>query len=260
MDIYREMAEKSESGQVFVLATIVAITGSSPRDVGAKMLVYPDGSISGTIGGGNFEKTVIEDCLELLTGDSLHVLKKYRFTEDGPEATGMYCGGEADVFLEVNTRPKRLVIFGGGHVGREVAKLAAGMNFRITVVDDRREILDEYRPPVETVLTDPEFTNNFPALDADSFVVIVTHGHKGDQAVLAKVVKEKYAYVGMIGSKAKIAKIYSALQAAGMDKALFDRVQAPIGLNIGAEGPYEIAVSIIAEIIAEMAKISGKLK
>jgi xanthine dehydrogenase accessory factor len=260
MDIYREMAEKKESGQVFVLATIVAITGSSPRDVGAKMLVFPDGSISGTIGGGKFEKTVIEDSLELLKGDLLHILKKYRFTENGPEATGMYCGGEAEVFLEVSAQPKRLVVFGGGHVGREIAKLAAGLSFRITIVDDRQEILDDYRPPVETILTDPDFNDNFPSLDENCFVVIVTHGHAGDQSVLAKVLKEKCAYVGMIGSKAKIAKIYSSLQESGMDKALFDRVQAPIGLHIGAEGPYEIAVSIIAEIIAEKSKISGRLK
>jgi xanthine dehydrogenase accessory factor len=197
------MNGKIAAGEPFVLATIVRTVGSSPRQVGAKMLVFPDGSISGTIGGGIFEKLVIDDCLGMLKEGRNHLLKNYRFTEEGPEATGMHCGGEAEVFMEANGNLDRLVIFGGGHVGRDLVRVASGLNFRITVMDDRPEILKQYKPPLETVLTDPDYNENFPKIDSNCYVVIVTHGHKCDQSVLGKVVDRDPAYIGMIGSKAK---------------------------------------------------------
>jgi xanthine dehydrogenase accessory factor len=254
MDLFKEIVEKREAGQTFVLATIIKTAGSSPRDVGAKMMVYPDGSITGTIGGGTFEKLVIEDCLNLLKTDEQHTLKKYTFSEKGPDATGMYCGGEAEVFLEVSARPERLIIFGGGHIGRELVRFAQGMNFWTTVVDDRKDVVDELSPEVETVLSDAQFGNGLPEVDANSYVVIVTHGHKGDHAILEKLPIQKCAYVGMIGSKAKVARMMKELNESGVDKADLEKIHAPIGLDIGAEGPFEIAVSIMAEIIAAKRK------
>ncbi len=259
MDILQEIAERKAAGEPFVLAMIVRTTGSSPRQPGARMLVFPDGSIAGTIGGGYFEKLVIDDSRELFTGDKKHLLKSYRFEKEGPEATGMSCGGQAEVFMECISRPERLIIFGGGHIGYDLARLSIPMNFAITVVDDRQEMLDRFQPPVTTILTDSGFVENFPPLDTSSHVVIVTHGHQGDLAVLSQVVKQECAYIGMIGSQAKIAQIYSSLEKDGIERALFEKVHAPIGLDIGGEGPYEIALSIIAEIIAIRKKTSTKV-
>ena len=250
MSIFEEICDKQKAGKPFVLATIVRTAGASPRVAGAKMLVYPDGKISGTIGGGNFEKLVIDDCLHLLETGADQSMKKYGLSTATDNATGMSCGGEAEVFMEVSSRPKKLLIFGGGHVCQALVKLAIDSDFLITVIDDRTDILSQYRPPVLILQTDSDYRENFPSLDGDSYVVIVTRSHMHDQPVLAQVVKENCAYIGMIGSRAKIAKVFSSLEEAGVDRAVLERVHAPIGLNIKGEGPYEIAVSILAELIA----------
>lgn len=281
MDIFKEMTEKRETGHVFALATMVRTRGSSPRDVGAKMLVFPDGSISGTIGGGNFEKMVIDDCLGLFrAGDqlerngqvgegaqpgreektrgdlqlgrtrSLTLFKTYQFSRSGPDATGMCCGGEADVFMELFTPPERLIVFGGGHIARDLVRIAAGLDFRITIIDDRQEIIDQYAKPVETILTNSEYEANLPALDEDCYVVMVTRNHAVDRRILARVIRENVAYLGMIGSKTKISETIAFLKAHGIEESLLGKVHTPIGLDIGAEGPYEIALSIAAQLIA----------
>ncbi len=250
MDIFEEICGKQKAGQSFVLSTVVRTAGATPRAPGAKMLVYPDGKISGTIGGGTFEKLVIDDCLGLLGSGGDHLLKTYSFSQTGEGATGMSCGGEAEVFMEVYTRPKKLIVFGGGHICRELVRLALGSDFLITVVDDRPDILSGYNRPVTVLKTDSTYHENFPSLDTDCYVVIVTRSHKYDLPVLAQVIREDCAYVGMIGSKAKIARVFSSLEESGVDRTLLKRVHAPIGLDIRGEGPYEIAVSILAELIA----------
>jgi xanthine dehydrogenase accessory factor len=261
MDILKEIAEKRESGHTFVLATMVRTQGSAPRDVGAKMLVFPDGSISGTIGGGNFEKMVIDDCLGLFKvsdqagrGDTPTLLKTYRFSRSGPEATGMCCGGEADVFMELFSPPERLIVFGGGHIARDLVKIAAGLDFRITIIDDRQDILNQYLKPIETILTDSEYEENLPPLDENCYVVIVTRSHVVDRRVLARVIRENVAYLGMIGSRTKVSETVAFLKAYGIEESLLSKVHTPIGLDIGAEGPYEIALSITAELIAARRK------
>jgi xanthine dehydrogenase accessory factor len=276
VDIHSETAQHHAAGRVFVAAVVVRTSGSSPRDAGARMLVFPDGTISGTVGGGAFEKMVIDDCVSLFGGKQRHLLKTYRFAAAGPGSTGMACGGEAEVFMELFARPDRLVIFGGGHIGRDLVKIAEGLDFRVTVVDDREEILAQYAAAggtagvggsgsgrgvwsgpgavVETVLTDPEYRTGLPVLDESCYVVIVTRGHNCDRAVLAQVIGKDVAYLGMIGSKTKIAETWSLLKAAGVDESLFGKVRTPIGLDIGAEGPYEIAVAIAAELVATRRK------
>jgi xanthine dehydrogenase accessory factor len=262
MDIFKEIAEKREAGHTFVLATMVRSRGSSPRDVGAKMLVFPDGAIFGTIGGGNFEKMVIEDCLGLFKGGdhagrtgSRTLFKTYRFSRSGPDATGMCCGGEADIFMELFAPPERLVIFGGGHIARDLVKIAASLDFRITIIDDRQEILSQYQRPIETILTDSEYEDHLPALNENCYVVIVTRSHIVDRRVLARVIRENVAYLGMIGSRTKVSDTIAFLKAHGIEDSLLDKVHTPIGLDIGAEGPYEIAISIAAELIAARRKI-----
>ena len=214
------------------------------------MLVFHDGKISGTIGGGTFEKMVIVDCLQMLETGVNHQLKRYAFSQMGKDATGMSCGGEGQVFMEVSARPKRLVIFGGGHVCKELVRLAAGSDFSIYVIDDRPDVLSAYREPVTTLTAGSDYRENFPPLDRDCYVVIVTRSHKYDELVLAQVLKEDCAYIGMIGSKAKIRKIFASLEKSGVDPARLEQVHAPIGLNIKGEGPYEIAISILAELIS----------
>lgn len=250
MDIFEEIHDRRKAGRLFALATIVRTAGATPRAPGAKMLVYPDGKISGTIGGGNFEKLVIDDCLGLMESGGRHLLKKYSFSKCGAYATGMSCGGEAEVFMEVNARPKRLIIFGGGHIARELVEIAGGSDFAVTVVDDRPDILSQYDRPTAVVQTDPEYRDSFPALDGDCYVVIVTRSHTLDLSILERVVNDGCRYIGMIGSKAKVANVLSSLEKSGVDPELLKRIYAPIGLNIKGEGPYEIAVSIMAELIA----------
>ncbi len=249
-DIYAEIYRATAEGRPFVVATLVKSVGSTPRVSGAKMLVYLDGSIFGTIGGGLFEKLVIEDSIGLMAKGATTHLKDYHLKETGPEAIGMCCGGQAEVFFEVFAVPDRLIIFGGGHIGRDLVKVASGLNFKIVVVDERPDILAQYAAPVETRLTDPDYQTNYPPIDEQTYVVIVTHGHKCDKEVLARVAGLGCAYVGMIGSKAKIAKTFKRLEEEGIEKLHLDKVRAPIGLEIGAEGPYEIAVAIAAELVA----------
>lgn len=248
-NIFDEISRISASDESFVLATIVRTEGSSPREAGAKMLIFPNGTIQGTIGGGKFEKMVIDDSLELFKRGEKCLLKTYKFTEGGPESTGMGCGGEALVFLERNSTSDKLFLFGGGHIGTSLAKIVVGLNFRITVIDDRQEMLDKFQAPVETVLTDSGYEENFPKIDIQSYVVIVTRNHVSDMAILEKAMKEDCAYIGMIGSKNKVKKIFSALKEKGIDEKRLEIVHAPIGLDIGAEGPEEIAISIAAELI-----------
>jgi xanthine dehydrogenase accessory factor len=249
-DIFTEIADNKSSGKAFVLATMVEAAGHTPRDPGAKMLVYPDGTISGTIGGGNFEKLVIDDCLQMFAGSQSYLLKHYLFEETGQDSTSMICGGEARVFMELFARQENLVIFGGGHVCNALVTVAKGLDFKITVVDNRQEILNNYNPPVATIYTDESYSENYPSLNNNSYIVIVTQGHRYDKEILGRVIKCECAYIGMIGSKRKVAQTYASLQKEGIDKELLAKVHSPIGLSIGAEGPYEIAIAIAAEIIS----------
>lgn len=250
MDIYREIVENINSGKVFVLASIVNSSGSTPRKTGAKMIVYPNGTISGTLGGGYFEKAVIEDCLKLIESQTLNSLKKYSFSQFGENATGMCCGGNVEVFMEVHTKPNRLIIFGGGHIGKELVKLAAGSDFNITVVDDRKEIIESFKDIVDTKLAGIDYEANLPDLDENCFVVIVSRSHQTDRVIVQSIINDNYRYLGLIGSKAKTDKMFSHLKETGIDKKSLDKIHTPIGLDINAEGPYEIAVSILGEIIA----------
>ena len=211
-NIFKEIVRNISEGSAFVLATIIQTAGSSPRQAGAKMLVYPDGSIFGTIGGGNFEKLVIEDCLGLFNGNDTDLLKKYSFSREGEDATGMCCGGEAKVFMEKHGRSGKLIIFGGGHIGRDLVSICRNLDFSITVVDDRKDILDNYDSGVRTILTDESYGDNFPALDNNCYVVIVTRSHDCDRIILEKVLRHDCSYVGMIGSQRKVSSVFQSIR------------------------------------------------
>ncbi len=250
MNIFDLAGQHIREHRRFVLATVIKTTGSTPRHVGAKMIIYPDGSSCGTIGGGTFERMVIDDANHLFTSTTKAVVKHYSFSREGADSTGMCCGGNVDLFLELHTGMKKLVLFGGGHVGSAIAKLAVESDFSVTVVDDRSDILSQLPESVEKIQTDQEYEMNVPEINEHTYIVIVTRSHPIDYQLLKKYARCRLKYLGMIGSKAKVAKMFKALQEEGVEKAMLDNIHAPIGININAEGPFEIALSIMGQLIA----------
>lgn len=248
-----KLSEHLRAGQPVAVATIVWARGSTPRKPGTRMLIRGDGAIDFTLGGGPFEALVIEDAKEALrTGESS--LKAYRFLPVGENATGMTCGGEVEVFLEVHVRPERVVIFGGGHVALPLARLAKATGFRVAVVDDRKEFASAERFPDvdEVVLADGGYVRADVPLEPDDHVVIVTRCHQTDEACLRRVLDDdrEPSSVGVVASRRKGRVLLAKLLQDGYSRERLEKVRTPIGLDIGAETPEEIAVSIVGEILA----------
>jgi len=251
--LWEQVATECKARRALVAATVVRDAGSVPRHAGAKMLVFPDGRTSGTVGGGIFEQLVVRDALAALSAGQ-SVTKSYSFNPKGTaqDAFGAVCGGRAEVFMEVILPPDRLLIVGGGHCGRALAQAASLLDFSIVVADDREEYsrpLDYAFAGVEAVMHLPPDFRGLPAADAHTYVALVSKGFPTDEAALRRVIDSPAAYVGMIGSLKKRDTVFNRLRADGVDEALLDRVHAPIGLEIGSDTPAEIAVSILAEII-----------
>lgn len=251
IDIHRKFLDLTESGRRVAMATIVEARGSTPQRVGGRILVAEDGETWFTIGGGAFEALVIDDARAcLLEGRS--AVKSYSLHESGEEALGMACGGRATVFIDVPEEPPALHIYGAGHVGRVLARLAMEVGFRPTVVDDRPAQLDPSAFPPGTLLvaTDRTFRMGCPVPTADGYVVLVTRCHETDQAALEGLVGVPWRYLGMIGSRRKVRVVLDRLREKGVDESILARVHAPIGVPIGSHRPAEVAVSILAELIA----------
>ena len=249
-DIYQEIVRLKAEGEEAALVTIVSATGSTPREEGAKMLVKPDGSILGTIGGGSLEAQVIAEAVKVIKQGKPKRLHMSLTAQEAEEA-GMICGGDLEVFIEPVLTPPTLYIFGGGHIALALTKMGKLVGFKIAVIDDRADFAHPDRFPEADILLAEDFTRAFPQLkiDKSSYIVIVTHGHQHDELVLEWAVGTAAKYVGMIGSQTKNKTIYSHLLAKGISQEQLDRVHAPIGLEIEAQTPEEIAVSILAEVI-----------
>jgi xanthine dehydrogenase accessory factor len=249
-DIYREIVKIKEAGKEAALVTIVSTTGSTPREEGAKMLVRPDGSIAGTIGGGSLESQVIDEAIKVIKLGKPKRLHMSLTAKEAEEA-GMLCGGDLEVFIEPILTAPTLYIFGGGHVSLPLARIGKLLGFKIAVIDDRAEFASAERFPEAEVVLAEDFTQAFPGLEIDksSYIVIVTRGHQHDELVLSWAVGTPAKYIGMIGSKTKVKTIFSHLLAKGVTQEQLDSVHSPIGLAIDAQTPEEIAVSILAEII-----------
>jgi xanthine dehydrogenase accessory factor len=233
------------------LVTVAATTGSVPRAAGSKMLAYANGKISGTIGGGKFEALVVEDALAALRARK-PLLKSYPLHEGEPESFGAICGGDAMVLIEPQTLSEAIYLIGGGHCARAIAKLALNAGFFVSVIEDRPEFLDDLPPSVARVsdTTAPEFIANH-SWQRDEALVIVSRHHEIDREALAAAVEQTGAgYIGMIGSKRKVRLVFEQLQERGVAKEKLARVYAPLGLDIGADSPVEIAISTLAEVIA----------
>lgn len=226
---------------------IVETSGSTPRKTGARMTVFEDGRIRGTIGGGHFEKVVIADALDQIQKNEPRLFEHHLLQEHE-----MCCGGTVKVFIEPQMKKKKLFIFGAGHVGAVVARLASYMDFEISVIDDREECLANLEAE-HIIKIHSDFKEALPQLvfDEDSFIVIMTYDHEVDRAILAHSIQQPHAYLGCIGSRRKIIVAKKMLLSNHVATASeIDRVDMPIGFDIGAEGPEEIAISIMAKLIA----------
>lgn len=250
MNIFREILKAQEKNRDFALVTIVKAEGSTPRREKAKMLVFPDGNALGTIGGGVLEARAIKDAQEAIRrGESM--LVEYSLDDGKERSLPMKCGGDVQLFIEVFKSKPRLFIVGAGHIGKALSSIAAMLGFEITVIDDRKEWANQQRFPEANVLIKKDMSRAFDDIETDeqSFIVIATRGHVHDKAALSSVLHKKAAYIGMIGSRKKVKEVFRQLMDEGFDRELLEKVYSPIGLDLGAETPEEIAVSIIAEIL-----------
>ena len=251
MDIYEQIVELRRSGRRGAVATIVNVRGSIPSFRTAKMLVRDDGSIVGTIGGGCVEADVWQAAREVMESEKPRTLT-FDLNQDPKYDTGLVCGGTLEVFVEPILPPALLYIFGAGHVASSLCRAAASAGFDVTVTDDRSSYATKERFPAAREVHALDFEEALHKLDPNeaSYIVIVTRGHRDDMRILRWAVQTRARYVGMIGSKRKVIGIFKSLRDEGVPAHLFDRVHAPIGLDIGAVTPEEIAVAITAELIA----------
>lgn len=234
-----------ETGGRGALATVVRSSGSTPQRPGARMLLLADGATVGTIGGGAIEHHVLEELRRCVEDGRARVVEK-----DLIRDLGMCCGGRMEVFVEPVEGAPRLVVFGAGHVGRATARVGATLGYRVVVVDDREELNTAARfPGCERVLAEPAEAAAELRPTATDWLLVVTHDHRLDEEAVDVYARLPHAYLGVIGSRRKIYRILSRIQARRGLPSL-TRLYAPVGLDIGAVSPEEIAVSIAAELVA----------
>jgi xanthine dehydrogenase accessory factor len=250
MDIFEEIVRMRRAGQRGAIATIVHTNGSIPSYESSRMLVRDDGTIVGTVGGGCVEAEVWAAAKDVIRTEEPRKMT-FNLNHEAGYDTGLICGGTLEIFVEPMLPQPMLYVFGGGHISGAVAKIVSLAGFGITIVDDREAFANAERFPMASEL----FTSYEEAFEkirpnASSYLLIVTRGHKDDMRVLAWAVETDARYIGMIGSKRKVISVYKALEKEGFAADKFDRVHAPVGLDIGALSPEEIAISIAAELIA----------
>lgn len=256
-DLFEEIVRMRRAGQRGALATIVHTNGSIPSYESSRMLVREDGSIAGTVGGGCVEADVWAAAKEVIAGESPRKMV-FNLNHEASYDNGLICGGTLEIFVEPILPQPVLAIFGGGHVSMALANAAHAAGFGIVVVDDREAFANAQRFPMAQELHasyEAAFEKIKP--NASSYLVIVTRGHKDDMRVLRWAAQTDARYIGMIGSKRKVLSVFKALQEEGTSAERLARVHAPIGLDIGALTPEEIAISIAAELIAVRRGASG---
>jgi len=260
MDIYEEIVKLRREGRRGAAATIVNVRGSVPSFETAKMLVRDDGSILGTIGGGCVEAEVWQAAREVMESEKPRSLT-FNLNQNPKFDTGLVCGGTLDIFIEPILPPALLYIFGAGHISVNLYKIANNAGFDVTVVDDRETYANRERFPQACEVIAEDFDQAMRRLtpSESSYIVIVTRGHRDDMRVLRWAVQTRAKYIGMIGSKRKTIAIFRELTSEGIPAAMFERVHAPIGLDIGAVTPEEIAVAITAELIAARRNVERDL-
>jgi xanthine dehydrogenase accessory factor len=260
VDIYEEIVRLRQQGRRGAVATIVNVRGSIPSFETAKMLIRDDGSIEGTIGGGCVEAEVWQAAREVMENEKPRTLT-FNLNQSPKYDTGLVCGGTLDIFIEPVLPAAWLYIFGAGHVALNLYRTAFQAGFDVTVVDDRESYANRERFSQAKQVIAEDFDQAMAKLTPgeNSYVVIITRGHRDDMRVLRWAVKTPARYVGMIGSKRKTITIFRELVKEGIPEHLFDRVHAPVGLDIGAITPEEIAVAITAELIAARRRVERPL-
>ena len=251
MDIYEELVRLRKLGQKCALATIVQVRGSIPSYESAKILVREDGSITGTIGGGCVEAEVWNAAREVLETEKPKHLS-FNLGQDAAYDNGLICGGQLDVFVEPVLPVPGAFIFGAGHISKSLSKVATMAGFATTIVDNRDTFANRERFPEASDVFAEEYEEICPRLPINetSYIVIVTRGHRDDMRVLRWAVGTPARYIAMIGSKRKVINVVKELEKEGIPRSACERIFAPMGLEIGAVTPEEIAVSVVAEMIA----------
>jgi len=249
LEIYQELVKVIAKGERAVLATIISSKGSTPRKAGAKMLIKEDGTFVGTVGGGGTEHQLRSTVTEVMKSGQPQIVHFDLSGRDG--ALQMICGGQMDVFLEPILPAETLYLFGAGHTSQSTATIGKMLGFRVVVIDPRPEYNNSERFPEADSLIVEEYDSALSKLSVDenSYIVIYTTGHVIDEKCLQFAAGTKAKYIGMIGSKKKAKEVKERLIQKGVEPQQLDRSHSPIGLEIGAETPDEIAISILAEII-----------
>jgi xanthine dehydrogenase accessory factor len=251
MDIFEELVRLRREGRKCALATIVQVQGSIPSYQSAKLLIRDDGSIAGTIGGGCVEAEVWNAAREVIESGKAKRLS-FNLGQDAAYDNGLICGGQLEVFVEPVFPQPKAFIFGAGHISKSLAKVAALAGFSTAVIDDREAFASRERFPEADEIHAGEYEDVVPrlAINESGYVVIVTRGHRDDMRVLRLVAGSPARYIAMIGSKRKVISVIKELEREGVARESLERIYAPMGLEIGAESPEEIAISVVAEMIA----------
>jgi xanthine dehydrogenase accessory factor len=251
MDLYDEIVRLRKLGQKCAVATIVQVNGSIPSFESAKILVREDGSFMGTVGGGCVEAEVWNAAREVIETEKPRHLS-FSLGQDAAYDEGLICGGQLNIFVEPVIPQPRAFIFGGGHVSKGISKIATLAGFSTSIIDNREAFANPERFPEAEATYAEEYEDAFPKLpvNSSSYIIIVTRGHRDDMRVLRWAVNTPARYIAMIGSKRKTISVVHELEKEGIPREAFEKVFAPMGLEIGAELPEEIAISVVAEMIA----------
>jgi xanthine dehydrogenase accessory factor len=251
MDLYDEIERLRKLGQKCAVATIVQVNGSIPSFESAKILVREDGSFMGTVGGGCVEAEVWNAAREVIETEKPRHLS-FSLGQDAAYDEGLICGGQLNIFVEPIIPQPRAFIFGGGHVSKGISKIATLAGFSTSIIDNREAFANKERFPEAEATYAQEYEEVFEQLpvNSSSYIIIVTRGHRDDMRVLRWAVNTPAKYIAMIGSKRKTISVVHELEKEGFPREAFEKVFAPMGLEIGAELPEEIAISVVAEMIA----------
>lgn len=255
IELLKIINKEIEEGKSGVLCTVIRAVGSTPRDIGASMWVRADGSTIGTVGGGPSEKEVIDKANEMIKKGEIEP-KIYEAVLREKESEGKsICGGEISVLLEPLGNEPKIVIFGAGHVGKALARVASITGFKTIVWDDREDLANQQNISwTETIICSLDEAIKKINFDKNTYVVVLTRQHSLDEDVVRLLEGKSFAYLGVIGSLRKTLKMKENLLKRGVSKSYVDKIYQPIGIPIGAETPEEIAISILAEIIAAYRK------
>jgi xanthine dehydrogenase accessory factor len=251
MDLYDEIVRLRKLGQKCAIATIVQVNGSIPSYESAKILVREDGSFMGTVGGGCVEAEVWSAAREVIETEKPRHLT-FSLGQDAAYDEGLICGGQLNIFVEPVIPQPHAFIFGGGHVSKSISKVATIAGFSTVIIDNREAFANAERFPEAEATYAEEYEDVFPKLEVNSstYLIIVTRGHRDDMRVLRWAVNTPARYIAMIGSKRKTISVVHELEKDGIPREAFEKVFAPMGLELGAETPEEIAISVVAEMIA----------